>query len=168
MEAHTQTDWHRAMQQVVEGLATQNARIRALYREGYSRSEIRRFMGIRYQHVRNVLVRDGHMETRLSRPLREHAAASLGPVEGLPDQVRVVVGPGGRIVIPAAYRAALGIEEGDGVVMRVESEELHVVSDETEVRQVREIIARYVPEGVSLTDELIRERRREVASDGNE
>lgn len=35
VEAHTQTDWHRAMQQVVEGLATQNARIRALYREGY-------------------------------------------------------------------------------------------------------------------------------------
>lgn len=168
MQVHTQTDWRRAMQQVVEGLATRSARIRALYREGYSRSEIRRFMGIRYQHVRNVLVRDGHMETRLSRPLREQAAASVDPVEGLPDQVRVVVGPGGRVVIPAVYRAVLGIEEGGGVFMRVKGEELHVVSDETEVRQVREIIARYVPDGVSLTDELVRERRREVASDSNE
>lgn len=167
MQAHAQTDWQRAMQQVVEGLATRSARIRALYQEGYSRSEIRRFLGIRYQQVRNVLVRDGHMETRLSRPPREQDAASGGPMEALPDQVRVVVGPGGRVVIPAVYRAALGIEEGDRVVMRVKGEELHVVSDETEVRQVREIIARHVPEGVSLTDELIRERRREAASDGN-
>lgn len=167
MQTHAQTDRQRTMQQVVEGLATRSAQIRALYQEGYSRSEIRRFLGIRYQHVRNVLVRDGHMDTRLSRPIREQAAAPGGPVEALPEQVRVVVGPGGRVVIPAAYRAALGIEEGGGVFMRVKGEELHVVSDETEVRQVREIIARHVPEGVSLTDELIRERRREVASDGN-
>lgn len=89
------------------------------------------------------------------------------PMEALPDQVRVVVGSGGRIVIPAAYRAALGVEEGDRVFMRVEGEELHVVSDETEVHRVRETVARHVPEGVSLTDELIRERRREAASDGN-
>ena len=85
-----------------------------------------------------------------------------------PDQVRVVVGSGGQIVIPAAYRAALGIEKGCRVFMRIEGGELRVVSDETEVRRVREIIARHVPEGVSLTDELIRERRREAASDGNE
>lgn len=68
------------MQQVVEGLATQNARIRALYREGYSRSEIRRFMGIRYQHVRNVLVRDGHMET--------HTSAGLSFLRGEPHSIR--------------------------------------------------------------------------------
>ena len=30
------------------------------------------------------------------------------------------------------------------------------------------MIARYVPEGVSLVDELLRERRREVAADGSE
>ena len=90
------------------------------------------------------------------------------PMEELPDQVRVVVGPRGRVVIPAAYRAALGIEEGDRVFMRIKGEELRVVSDETEVRQVRKIIARHVPEGMSLADELIRERRREVASNGTD
>ena len=52
--------------------------------------------------------------------------------------------------------------------MRIEGGELRVVSDETEVRRVREIVARHVPGGVSLTDELIRERCREAASDGNE
>lgn len=80
------------------------------------------------------------------------------------EQVSTVVGEGGRIVIPASYRKTLGIKEGDAVFIRLEGEELHIVSDETEVRRVREMIDRYVPEGVSLVDELIRERRREAAA----
>ena len=69
------------------------------------------------------------------------------------------------MVIPAEYRAALGIEEGDAVYMRLDGEELHMVSDATEIQRVREMIDRYVPEGMSLVDELIRERRREAAAE---
>ena len=83
-----------------------------------------------------------------------------------PAQARVIVGPGGRVVIPAPYRSALGIAEGDAVFMRLDGEELRIVSDEMEVQRVREMIARYVPEDASLVDELIRERRREVEADG--
>ena len=161
---YTRQPWNH----VVAGLATKSDKIRALYREGYSRSEIRQFLDIRYQHVRNVLVRDGYLEPRLSRPSRKEAVKPVSHSTDRPEQVRVVVGPGGRVVIPAAYREALGIEEGDAVVMRVKGDELHAVSDATEVRQVREMIARYVPEDVSLVDELLRERRREVAADGGE
>ena len=153
---------------VVAGCTTTSDKIRALYREGYSRSEIRRFLGIRYQHVRNVLVRDGYLEPRLSREARPQAATPPRHCDARPEQVRVVVGPGGRVVIPAAYREALGIEEGDAVFMRVEGDDLHVVSDATEVRRVREMIAGYVPEGVSLVDDLLRERRRELSVDGGE
>lgn len=99
---------------------------------------------------------------------REEAAISRRPSDTCPGQIRVVVGPGGRVVVPAAYRDALGIREGSAVFMRLEGEELHMVSDETEVRRVREMIARYVPEGVGLVDDLIRERRREIATDGLE
>ena len=112
------------MEQAVIGLSTKSDKIRALYREGYSRSEIRRFLGVRYQHVRNVLVRDGFTEPRLHRhPGRESVPPDVrsGP---RPEQVRVVVGPGGRVVIPAAYRGVLCIEEGDAVFMRVEGDEL--------------------------------------------
>ena len=154
------------MERAVAGFTTKSDKIRALYREGYSRSEIRRFLGIRYQHVRNVLVRDGYMEPRLSRPSRKGAVVFGRHSEPPPGQVRVAVGPGGRVVIPAAYREALGIEEGGAVFMRLEGDELRVVEDETEVRRVREMIARHVPDGVSLVDELLRERRREVATDG--
>lgn len=161
MEARA--DSSQPMERAVAGLNTKSDKIRALYREGYSRSEIRRFLGIRYQHVRNVLVRDGYLEPRLSRPSRREAVVSDRRSDPSPDQVRVVVGPGGRVVIPAAYREALGIEEGGAVFMRLEGGELRVVEDETEVRRVREMIARHVPEGVSLVDDLIRERRREAA-----
>ena len=165
---HTHEHAQQPANRIVAGLTTKSDKIRALYREGYSRSEIRRILGIRYQHVRNVLVRDGHREPRLSRPSRTDDAAPAPPPEEGPEQVRVVVGPGGRVVIPAAYREVLGIEEGNAVVMRVEGDELRLISDATEVRRVREMIARYVPEGVSLVDELLRERRREVGRDGSE
>ena len=162
MEAQAESP--RPMERTVAGLTTKSDKIRALYREGYSRSEIRRFLGIRYQHVRNVLVRSGYLEKRLSRSSHKGVVASGRSAEPPPDQVRVAVGPGGRVVIPAAYREALGIEEGGAVYMRLDGEELRVVEDETEVRRVREMIARRVPEGASLVDELLRERRREAAA----
>ena len=42
-------------QKVVDGLTTKSAQIRALGEQGYSRSEIPKFLGVRYQHVNNVL-----------------------------------------------------------------------------------------------------------------
>jgi len=40
----------------VAGLPTKSAKIRALAAAGLSRSEIAKGLGIRYQHVRNVLI----------------------------------------------------------------------------------------------------------------
>ena len=46
-------------QKIIEGLSTKSAKIRALSEAGFSRTEIAQFLGIRYQHVGNVLVQDG-------------------------------------------------------------------------------------------------------------
>ncbi len=156
----------RPMAGVIAGLTTKSDKIRALFRAGYSRSEIRRYLRIKYQHVRKVLVDSGFREIRLNRPQEKEPVHTGQRWGAQPEQARVIVGPGGRVVIPAPYRAALGIDEGDAVFMRLDGAELRVVSDEMEVRRVREMIARYAPEGVSLVDELIRERRREVDADG--
>ena len=150
------------MGEVAAGLTTKADKIRALFRAGYSRSEIAKYLDIRYQHARNVLVRSGFMETQLSRPL----PAQAGEPEGsLPELVRMTVGPGGRVVIPAAYRKALEVKEGDYIIMRMDGEDLRVANDAKELQRVREMIASYVPEGVSLVDELLKERRREVAAE---
>ncbi len=152
----------RPMDEVADGLTTKADKIRALFRAGYSRSEIAGFLGIRYQHVRNVLVRSGFTETQLSQPM---PADALTSEDSLPVLVRMAIGPGGRVVIPAAYRKALEVDEGDYIVMQMDGEDLRVSNDAKELKRMQEVLSRYVPEGVSVVDELIAERRREAAAE---
>jgi len=74
------------------------------------------------------------------------------------------VAQGGRIVIPAGYRRALGIRPGDEVVLRLENGEVHISSRAQARRRAREYVRSLIPKNVSLVDELIRERR-EAADD---
>lgn len=53
-------------QKIVEGLTTKSAKIRALHAAGFERTEIRDFLKISYQHVRNVLVQAGQGSTSQS------------------------------------------------------------------------------------------------------
>jgi AbrB family looped-hinge helix DNA binding protein len=138
-------------------LPTTSAKIRALHSAGYSRSEIAGFLGIRYQHVRNVLV---HEEARQAKA----SAASLVPKDE-PESVRttkVRIGPDGRIVVPASFRETLGIKEGDTLFASLDDGEIHLLTIPAAVRRAQALVRRYVPEGVSLVDELLAERRREA------
>ena len=78
------------------------------------------------------------------------------------DVVRTRIAAGGRIVIPAEYRRALGLQEGDEVILWLEDGEVRVVSPETAIQRAQQLVAPYVPSGRSLADELIAERRREA------
>lgn len=69
---------------------------------------------------------------------------------------------GGRIVIPAEYRRALGLAVGDEVILQLEDGELHLFTLQQAIKRAQEIVSRYVPEGVSLADELIQERHAEA------
>ena len=73
------------------------------------------------------------------------------------------VGPGGRIVIPAPMRRELGIEPGDSVTLKMEDGDLRIVSRQAALRRIRERLRKKVPHGVSLADELIKDRRAEAA-----
>lgn len=75
------------------------------------------------------------------------------------------VAEGGRIVIPAAYRKALGLKTGDEVLLKLEGDSLRVYSRAEAIRRAQKIVRKYVPEGVSLVNELLRERRREAANE---
>ncbi len=76
--------------------------------------------------------------------------------------VKARVGEGGRIVIPAEYRKKLGIKAGDEVVIVLEDDELRLFSLDQDIRRMQALVRQYVPKGVSLTDELLEERRREA------
>lgn len=73
------------------------------------------------------------------------------------------LGEGGRLVIPAEYRRALGLETGDEVVLELEEGAMRVLTTKEAVRRAQALVRSYVPEGESLVDELLRERRREAA-----
>jgi bifunctional DNA-binding transcriptional regulator/antitoxin component of YhaV-PrlF toxin-antitoxin module len=141
----------RPMAEIAAGLPTKSAKIRALDGEGYTRSEIAKFLEIRYQHVRNVLV--GPKPKPKPKP------------EAVPETVWLTVERSGRIAIPTDYREALGVAQGDRVQLRMEGADLHVVSRATAIARAQAMVAKYVPEGVSLVDELIAERRREAAAE---
>ena len=80
----------------------------------------------------------------------------------------VRVAEGGRIVIPAEYRKALGLKVGDEVILMLEGEEIHLLTLRQAIKRAQEMVRRYVPEGRSLSDELIAERRAEVEREERE
>ena len=77
-------------------------------------------------------------------------------------EFRTQITKGGRLVVPAKLRKALQIEAGDDVVLRLENGTLRLIPLHQAVRLAQEMVRKYVPEGVSLVDELIQSRREEA------
>ena len=73
----------------------------------------------------------------------------------------------GRIVVPAAMRAAMVAKAGDTLVAQVVDGELRVVSREWVMRRIDEEAEKFkaANPGVSLVDGLIADRREEVRLD---
>ena len=72
---------------------------------------------------------------------------------------------GGKLVIPAQFRRELGIAVGDTVVVEMADGEMHVRSLAAAVRQAQAIVREFVPDGTSLVDQLIEERRAQADDD---
>jgi antitoxin PrlF len=75
------------------------------------------------------------------------------------SETRMRVNENGRVVIPASYRKALGINVGDEVVLRIEDDELRIMSLKRRIEQAQRRVRRYIKPGRSLAGELIVERR---------
>jgi AbrB family looped-hinge helix DNA binding protein len=77
--------------------------------------------------------------------------------------MKTTVQEGGRLVIPAAYRKALGIKPGDEVILVIEDGGIKIVSTRQAVARAQTLLRRYIPKGRNLSEELIQERREEAA-----
>jgi AbrB family looped-hinge helix DNA binding protein len=78
---------------------------------------------------------------------------------------RARITEGGRLVIPAEFRRKLGLNPGDSVVIDIADGELRVRSLRAAVQRAQALVRRYIPAGVSLSEELIRDRRAEAKRD---
>ena len=79
------------------------------------------------------------------------------------QQVRLKVNENGRIVIPAEFRKALGIEAGDEVLVILDKHELTITTQQQRIKRAQEHVRKYVKPGESLVDELLAERRAEAS-----
>src|SRR5213593_3949006 len=69
-------------------------------------------------------------------------------------EARLRVNENGRVVIPAAFRRALGINAGDEIVLRMEDDELRITTLKRRLERAQRLVRKHVKPGTSLVDEL--------------
>jgi AbrB family looped-hinge helix DNA binding protein len=77
--------------------------------------------------------------------------------------LRTTLDAGGRVVIPAEFRKALGVAPGDHVLIRFLDGEVRIYTLDHAIERIQAWVRSFVPEGIMLSEELIAERRAEAA-----
>lgn len=166
------------MAKLAQGLPSKAAKIRALAAAGYARADIARFLGVRYQHVRNVLVQQppmaGEAEHEAAQGFAEEAAGppslrgappagfSRTPPAGLSTEAfrgNLTAEADGGIVIPGGMLAGAGIAPGETVLVRVADGEIRLSGYRSTLERLNRIAGRFRRPGVSEVDDFIAERR---------
>ena len=75
---------------------------------------------------------------------------------------------GGRIIVPAAFRRSLGLEKGDTVLIELHDDELRVRPARAALRRLQAKLRALGPADMLASDELVADRRAEVARGGGE
>jgi AbrB family looped-hinge helix DNA binding protein len=81
------------------------------------------------------------------------------------QECSIAIGQNGRIVIPTAMRKALGLQEGQRLLLRLENQ---CIIMEKSADIVLKLQNRFRKIPVSLADELIQERRQEAAKENHD
>ncbi|MBE3118526.1 MAG: AbrB/MazE/SpoVT family DNA-binding domain-containing protein [Candidatus Atribacteria bacterium] len=77
-------------------------------------------------------------------------------------EIRVQIRKSGRLVVPVKLRKALNIKAGDEILARLENDSIRLIPVQQAVNLAQKVVRQYVPQGVSLVDELIKARREEA------
>ena len=72
------------------------------------------------------------------------------------------ISEGGRVVIPVEIRRELGLKDGDIVMWELEDGEARLTTRAARIKRAQALVRKHVPASVSLSAELISERRREA------
>jgi hypothetical protein len=106
----------RTPEEIIKGLETTSDKIRALANAGYDRVEIAKYLDIRYQHVRNVLVHSGitgglRRDVEAEREPAKVLVATPEPLEWKDPPVNTAAGLEARLI--EMIRPAWNIKGGD-------------------------------------------------------
>jgi AbrB family looped-hinge helix DNA binding protein len=76
--------------------------------------------------------------------------------------MRAKIGRGGRVVIPASQRKALGLDIGDEVILETKDNALQLTSLKQAIAEAQSLVRRHNPRRKLLSESLIRDRRAEA------
>jgi hypothetical protein len=171
---------HDRLKAIVAPLTTVADKIRALAAEGVPRADIARFLGKRYQHVRNVLEDDA--DGRQSRGGYVVGRADLSGVREEPrpfDRADgptyidrrsatafwLKVKPDGSLPLSDEIIEVLGATPGEKVFAKIKDGRLMLMSGDAAMEEARATVRKYIPPEVDLAASLIADRRAEVAGE---
>ena len=137
------------MDRLVAGSRTKSDKIRVLNNAGVDRAAIARYLGIRYQHVYNVLHRDGAIKPAGGATVRE------APVPVPAEVWQLKMGAGGLVELPAAFVEAEGLAAGDVLVCRRDADGLRIMSRAAATGLLHQIARERMPEETALLEALI-------------
>lgn len=78
------------------------------------------------------------------------------------QEIRTHIDANGRILIPRSIRKAWNIKSGDVFVIRTFDNEMRIINLKQAIVNAQNLIQEYIPDNVSLTEELFTMRREEV------
>lgn len=136
------------MQQIVEGVEATAAKVRALHAAGVEIGEIRRFLGISYQHAYSVLLRAGAIQKKSER--EESAADEDGEV------IVAQADASGAVVFDAAIMEEFGIRPGEQVFCRRTADGLTLIGREAALEQITQAARAKMPGQASLLEALLK------------
>jgi len=165
------------LEALVRQQTTVAGKIRALAAAGVPRADIARFLGKRYQHVRNVLEGDAQSSSGYvlgkadlsgvreePRPFEREAEDNSAYIQRRGKEAFwLEVKPDGSLPLPPEVARQLGATPGRRLFAEIRDSRLTVISAEAAFAEAQALVRKYVPAGRSLADELIAERREESA-----
>jgi len=170
------TDESSRLDAIARPHATVADKIRALAAAGVPRADIARFLGKRYQHVRNVLEGDaqsGGYTLGYADVSGVREGATPYKIEDDPKEIDrrssgifwLRVRPDGTLPVPAEVAEALAAKPGQRVFAQLKDGSVTLLSSEAAAEQAREMVRRLIPPGVSLVESLLADRRAEAATE---
>lgn len=148
--------------QLTAGLSSKSDKIRELARHGVPTADIARYLDIRYQHARNVLIQSGLHRTRSGLEADPAEGEKLDPASASGTSAWVDLDSLGRLQIPKELLTAAGIAGAGKIYVGLNGDAIEILSPEAALDRAHKIVMQFVPPGVSLVDELIADRRREA------
>lgn len=137
------------MDRITQGCTSKAAKVRALNAAGVSTGDIGRYLGIRYQHVYNVLLRAGVIE-------KGEGASAVAPFDADTEIVVLQSDRNGAVLLPKELQARLGMTPGEPLYARVGTDGVTLVTREAALAHVAKVAREKMPGEAALIEALLK------------